>query len=185
MPSDRSLEAEFVRERKRRSRDAFQQAYSMQREAMAETDGALRRDLFEAVVVHYRRSLEFFPTAETYTFLGWAYSFLGDYKAAIASCQHAIALDPDYGNPYNDIGVYLMEEGSYDQAMAYLHKAIGAKRYDCVHYAHYNLGRVLLVKGRFLDAEREFRRALELEPQYVLARAALTQLESRRAPTPD
>ncbi len=155
----------------------------MQREAMAETDWALRRDIFESVVAHYRRSLEFFPAAETYTFLGWAHSFLGDYKAAIAACQHAIALDPDYGNPYNDIGVYLMEEGSYDQALAYLQKAIGAKRYDCVHYAHYNLGRVLLVKGRIHDAEREFRRALELEPHYVLARAALHRLEADEAPT--
>lgn len=181
MSSDWSLEAEFARERKRRGRDAFLQAYRMQRDAMAERDPALRRALFEAVLTHYRRSLEFYPSAETYTFLGWAYSFLGDFKAAIASCQHAIALDPDYGNPYNDIGVYLMEEGAYDQAMAYLQKAIGAKRYDCVHYAHYNLGRVLLAKGCLAEAEREFRRALELEPHYLLARNALTRLQSHRA----
>ncbi|MBM3268389.1 MAG: tetratricopeptide repeat protein [Candidatus Sericytochromatia bacterium] len=175
-----SLEAEFSRERKRRARDSFQQAYRLQREAMAEADRALRRELFECVVAHYRRSLEFYPTAETYTFLGWAYSFLGDFKAAISACQRAISLDPDYGNPYNDIGVYLMEEGSYDQAIAYLRKAIGAKRYDCLHYAHYNLGRVLLVKGRIHEAEGEFRRALELEPQYSLARSALSQIATQR-----
>jgi tetratricopeptide (TPR) repeat protein len=175
-----SLEAEFSRERKRRARDSFQQAYRLQREAMAEENRALRRDLFEGVVAQYRRSLEFCATAETYTFLGWAYSFLGDYKAAIAACQHAISLDPDYGNPYNDIGVYLMEEGSYDQAVAYLRKAIGAKRYDCLHYAHYNLGRVLLVKGRVHEAESEFKRALELDPQYSLARSALSQIETQR-----
>ncbi|MBM3276169.1 MAG: tetratricopeptide repeat protein [Candidatus Sericytochromatia bacterium] len=182
MSGNWSLEAEFARERKRRARDSFQQAYRLQREAMAEADRALRRDLFEGVVAHYRRSLEFLPTAETYTFLGWAYSFLGDFKAAISSCQHAISLDPDYGNPYNDIGVYLMEEGAYDQAIAYLQKAIGAKRYDCLHYAHYNLGRVLLVRGRVCEAESEFRRALEIEPQYVLARVALHQLEARKDP---
>ncbi len=176
-----SLEAEFSRERKRRARDSFQQAYRLQREAMAESDRALRRDLFEGVVQHYRRSLEFCPTAETYTFLGWAYSFLGDFKAAITSCQSAISLDPDYGNPYNDIGVYLMEEGSFDQAIAYLQKAIGAKRYDCLHYAHYNLGRVLLVKGRIHEAVSEFKRALELEPQYALARTALSQIETQRS----
>jgi hypothetical protein len=29
----------------------------------------------DAAVEHYRRSIEFYPTAEAHTFLGWAYSF--------------------------------------------------------------------------------------------------------------
>ncbi|NIO09761.1 MAG: tetratricopeptide repeat protein, partial [Deltaproteobacteria bacterium] len=45
-----------------------------------------------------------FPTAEAYTFLGWTYSFMGQLNEAIEECQRAITLDPDFGNPYNDIG---------------------------------------------------------------------------------
>ncbi|MBI4542990.1 MAG: hypothetical protein HY705_08170 [Gemmatimonadetes bacterium] len=30
---------------------------------------------------------------------------------AIAECKRAIACDPGFGNPYNDIGVYVMEMG--------------------------------------------------------------------------
>jgi len=47
----------------------------------------------------YRRSIETYPTAEAYTFLGWTYSFMGDYDAAIARCHRAIKTDPDFGNP--------------------------------------------------------------------------------------
>jgi tetratricopeptide (TPR) repeat protein len=30
---------------------------------------------------------------------------------AIAECKKAVELDPDLGNPYNDIGAYLIEKG--------------------------------------------------------------------------
>jgi hypothetical protein len=30
---------------------------------------------------------------------------------AITECHHAIEVDPDFGNPYNDIGAYLIEQG--------------------------------------------------------------------------
>ena len=57
------------------------------------------------------------PTAEAHTFLGWAYSFLGDYESAITECRNAIELDPDFGNPYNDIGAYLIQQGDSTKPM--------------------------------------------------------------------
>jgi hypothetical protein len=38
----------------------------------------------------------------------------------------AIQVDPDFGNPYNDIGAYLINLGRHDEAMAWLEQAIGA-----------------------------------------------------------
>ena len=58
----------------------------------------------------YTRSIEAFPTAEAYTFRGWTYSFLGDYGRAMAECLQAIKVDAGFGNPYNDIGAYLIEQ---------------------------------------------------------------------------
>src|SRR6186713_3023021 len=75
---------------------------------------------FEEAILNYKISLDIFPTAEAHTFLGWAYSFLGDLDKAIEECKNAIAIDPEYGNPYNDIGAYLIQQGKYDEAITWL-----------------------------------------------------------------
>jgi tetratricopeptide (TPR) repeat protein len=59
---------------------------------------------FDRAVELYRQSIELHPTAEAHTFLGWTYDFQGKIEEAIAECKRAIAVDPDFGNPYNDIG---------------------------------------------------------------------------------
>lgn len=42
---------------------------------------------------------------------------------ALAECKRAIACDPDFGSPYNDIGGYLMEMGRDDEAIPWLEQA--------------------------------------------------------------
>ena len=59
----------------------------------------------------YRQSIELYPTAEAHTFLGWAMSFQGHLTEATEECLRAIEIDSEFGNPYNDIGVYLMQQG--------------------------------------------------------------------------
>ena len=51
----------------------------------------MKGELREAVEL-YHQSIETYPTAEAYTFLGWTYSFMGNYDAAIAECHRAIEL---------------------------------------------------------------------------------------------
>ena len=77
----------------------------------------------EEAVAHYQRSIALHPTAEAHTFLGWAYSYQGRPEDAIAECKIAIAVDPDFGNPYNDIGAYLIELGREEEAVAWLERA--------------------------------------------------------------
>lgn len=127
----------------------------------------------EGAISAYRRSIELYPTAEAHTFLGWAYSFQGQIDEAIQECKAAIRIDPDFGNPYNDIGVYLIEKGEYDEAISWLEKAMAAKRYEPRHYPHMNMGRVLMRKGRYKEAIRELNKALEIEPSYTAARIEL------------
>src|SRR5262249_46349416 len=78
---------------------------------------------YERAVELYQSSLELHPTAEGHTFLGWAYHFQGRIQDAIGECKRAIALDPDFGNPYNDIGAYLIELGNVDEAIPWLQEA--------------------------------------------------------------
>lgn len=131
----------------------------------------------EAAIENYKRSIAAYPTAEAYTFLGWTYSFQGRLKEAIEECKKAIQVDSDFGNPYNDIGAYLIELGRYDEAILWLERAILAKRYEPRHFPHYNLGRVYLVKGMIKKAAEEFQKALAISPDYPLAKEAIEKLQ--------
>jgi tetratricopeptide (TPR) repeat protein len=130
----------------------------------------------EGAIAAYKRSIELYPTAEAHTFLGWAYSFQGRIDEAIKECETAIQIDPDFGNPYNDIGVYLIEKGEYDEAIPWLQKAMGAKRYEPRHYPHMNMGRVLVRKGKYQEALRQLKKALAIEPNYAAARIEMHRL---------
>jgi Tfp pilus assembly protein PilF len=147
------------------AQDLFQQAYRAQMTG----DWARAAELYKA-------SLEILPTAEAHTFLGWTYHFQGKIEDAIAECKRAIEVDPDFGNPYNDIGAYLIALGRLDEAVPWLERAIEAPRYDPRHFPHFNLGRVYLAKGMFGKARECFQEALRIEPNYMLASRAIENL---------
>ena len=138
-------------------------------------DAQMKGDL-DAAIAAYRKSIECFPTAEAHTFLGWTFSFRGDYAAAIRECHRAIELDPGFGNPYNDVGSYLIMLGRHEEAIPWLRRAMAAPRYEPRHYPHVNLARVYAKQGKILEAIAEVGRALELEPHYQPARTELHRL---------
>lgn len=145
----------------------FQAAYEHQ----------MRGELADAVCL-YKRSIEVYPTAEAYTFLGWTYSFMGMYDTAIELCLKAIEIDPEFGNPYNDIGAYLIEKGEYDQAIPWLERALVAPRYESYAFPHFNLGRIWERKGKWFEAIEEYRKALEEKDDFVAAQRAIIRLRS-------
>lgn len=160
-----SFEQCLSQRNRRRALGYFYDAYHAQ----------LRRD-YNKAIEKYQQSIEIYPTAEAHTFLGWTYSFLGELETAIEECQRAIEVDPDFGNPYNDIGAYLIAKGEYGDAVPYLEQALGAKRYRAYHFAHFNLGRACEYQGDLFNAFRHYKKALETEPRYVVAHKALEHL---------
>ncbi len=114
----------------------------------------------------YKESIAVFPTAEAYTFLAWTLSMLGRYEEAIELCQEAITLDPELGNPYNDIGAYLIELKRFDEALPWLQMACEAPRYEARHYPLMNIGRIFHERGDYRQAIIYYNKALELEPFY-------------------
>ena len=145
-----------------RAQELFEQAYSAQ----------MKGDLDRAVEL-YKNSLEIFPTAEAHTFLGWTYHFQGKVQDAIDECKRAIQVDPDFGNPYNDIGAYLISLKHYDEAISWLESATKAPRYDPRHYPYFNLGRAYFAKGMINRARDYFQEALRIEPRYTPAWRAI------------
>src|ERR1700730_1886173 len=140
------------------ARELFQRAYHLQME------GEL-----DLAIAMYKRSIAAHPTAEAYTFLGWTYRFQGKIDAAIEECKKAIEVDPTLGNPYNDIGSYLIELGKHEKGIPWLEKAIVSKRYEAYHFAWYNLGRVHIQQDLYKGARECFEKALAIEPRYTLA----------------
>ncbi len=148
-----------------RAQELFQQAYAAQ----------MSGDLDRAVEL-YKDSLEIHPTAEAHTFLGWTYHFQGKVQDAIDECKRAIEVDPDFGNPYNDIGAYLISLKRYDEAVSWLERATKAPRYEPRHYPYFNLGRVYFAKGMINRARECFQQALRIEPRYTEARQAIENI---------
>jgi Tfp pilus assembly protein PilF len=145
-----------------RALELFQQAYDRQ----------MSGELDDAVAL-YQASINLFPTAEAHTFLGWTYSFQGHLEDAIAQCHKAIDVDPEFGNPYNDIGAYLIEQQKLDDAILWLQRALQAARYDSYHFPWFNLGRVYVAKEYYGQAIECFRQALSIEPDYTPASQAM------------
>ena len=148
------------------SKDYFNKAFKLQSEG-----------LLEEAIENYNLSIELFPTPEAYTFLGWTYSLLGDYEKGIEECKNAIEIDPDYGNPYNDIGAYLLAQRKVEEAIPYIEMALNSKRYDAYHFAHLNLGRAFEMKGLWFEAVEEYRKAKELAPDYLAAMQNFNRLQ--------
>ena len=153
---------------KREALRFFQSAYEAQ----------MRGDLDEAARL-YTQSVEAYPTAEAHTFLGWTYSFMSMTDEAIEECHRATEVDPDFGNPYNDIGAYLIEQGNLYSAIPWLQRAMTAPRYESYFYPHLNLGRVYEALGRSRDALREYKTAIDLNPKYALAVRAFRKLQAK------
>ena len=147
------------------ARRAFHAAYILQ--SLGDLENA--EDL-------YLRSLTLCPTAEGHTFLGWTYSFMGDPERAIEECKRAIRVDASFGNPFNDIGAYLLELGKADDAVPWLKQALESRRYCCYFYAHTNLARAYMLQGRTHLAKRHLEEALKVNPGYEPAAEMLRRL---------
>ena len=150
------------------AQELFQQAYELQ---MARQ--------YEQAISLYKQSIEVYPTAEAHTFLGWTYSFQERLDEAIEECHRAIEVDPDFGNPYNDIGVYLMQKGRFDEALSWLEKAKQAPHYEPRHFPYLNSGRIYMARGDWFKALKEFEQAVKIMPNDPVARQALAELRGR------
>jgi Tfp pilus assembly protein PilF len=150
------------------AQELFQQAFELQ---MAKQ--------YEQAISLYKQSIEVYPTAEAHTFLGWTYSFQERLDEAIEECHRAIEVDPDFGNPYNDIGVYLMQKGRFNEALSWLEKAKQAPRYEPRHFPYLNSGRIYMAQGEWLKALKEFEHAVHIMPDDPVARQALAELRGR------
>lgn len=135
----------------------------------------------ESAVDCFKKSIDLEATPEGYTYWGWMLSFTGELDEAIAKCKIAIGMDPEFGNPYNDIGTYFMKKGELENAVPWLERAKECTRYEPRQYPFLNLGRIYLSQGMFLKALREFEGALTYDPENSELRTVIDRIRRNHA----
>jgi tetratricopeptide (TPR) repeat protein len=150
------------------AKELFQEAYEAQ---LAQN--------YEQAIELYKQSIETYPTAEAHTFLGWVYSFQQRYDEAIEECLEAIRVDETLGNPYNDIGSYLLAKGDSYGCVRWFRRALMAPRYESYVFPHYNLGRVFELRRKYLEACKHYGLALQQQPGFSEAADGLRRMQAR------
>jgi protein O-mannosyl-transferase len=106
----------------------------------------------------------------------------GRFDEAIAECQEALKIKPDFAAAHNNLGAALVENqrggdgahwqnGDLDEAIAHYRTALQIK--PDFAQAWGNLGTALLLKGQVDEAIAHYQKALEIDPNYAEARYSL------------
>jgi Tfp pilus assembly protein PilF len=91
---------------------------------------------------------------------------------AMADYNSALSLYPGLGDGYVDRGAALISLKRYDEAMADINKGIGlGQSYEQIGY--YNRGVAEFYLGRAGESYHDFKKALEIAPDFALAREQL------------
>ena len=108
-------------------------------------------------------------SAELLNDMGYVLYLKHDLKSAEAKLREALQKGPQFKHARNNLGLVLAEQGQHDEALAEF-RAAGDEA-----SAYSNLAFVQTKLGLLTEAEKNYHRALELDPQHRQAAEALVQ----------
>jgi Tfp pilus assembly protein PilF len=111
--------------------------------------------------------------------LAFTYAYAGQLERAVEESRKAVAADPEDGRGSNDLGVYLMQLGDDDQALAHLQQAVAAPKNPERHHPHYNLGRIHERRKDYAAACASYQAALAEDAGFEAAKKALERVKQR------
>jgi Flp pilus assembly protein TadD len=116
--------------------------------------------------------------------LGLCYLVKKRFDQAITHFSRAVELKPDYAPARNNLGTAYLMIKDWDAAIATFEEITRDLLYGTPHYPLSNLGLAYYNKGDYTTAERYYREALEIEPEFVLALRGIgkTYLAQGKAP---
>jgi tetratricopeptide (TPR) repeat protein len=128
-------------------------------------------------IKYYKRALRIKPdNLITEYSLAMFYQKQGNFKKALETYEHNVAIHPEHAQSYYNMGyIYLTEYLDYNKAVEMFGKAIEADP-DYTE-AVYNLGRTYEAMGDTVRAMEKYRQALKLTTNYQLAIDGLNRLE--------
>jgi lipoprotein NlpI len=119
--------------------------------------------------------------AATYDNRGVMLDLLGRSEKASADFRQSMALDPKLGDPYVNLGSVLIKQKRYDEALDSINKGIELG-VSFPHIGYYDRAVAYQLLGRFKEAYYDYKKTLELEPNFTQASERLKDFVVTRAP---
>ena len=106
---------------------------------------------------------------------------LGRLEKAAADFQQSMALDPKLGDPHINLGSVMIKQKRYDEALESINKGI-ALGVSFPHIGYYDRAVAYQLLGRFKEAYYDYKKTLELEPNFTQASERLKDFIVTRVP---
>jgi tetratricopeptide (TPR) repeat protein len=132
------------------------------------------------------RALEHDPLSKkdragTYDNRGVLLDLSGRTQAAADDFNAAIALDPTLGDPYVNLGAMLIKKGQHQEALIQINRGIELGM-NYPHIGYYDRAVAEQMLGQFKEAYYDYKKVLELEPNFAMASERLKDFVVTRVP---
>ena len=121
--------------------------------------------------------------AGTYDNRGILFDMLGRTEEAAADFHAAIALDPGLGDAYVNLGAVMIKRGQHAEAIDNINKGIGLGM-SFLHIGYYDRAVAEQMLGRYKEAYYDYKKVLEIEPDFKMASERLKDFTVTRTPAP-
>jgi protein O-mannosyl-transferase len=113
----------------------------------------------------WQKVIEEFPgqTPKSYRISGHYFMVQGQTQKAVGFYEQAIELFPRYVEPYNDLGLFYMNQKNHEKAESYFKASLDVRR-DAV--VENNMGLLNLSQGQTKQAVYWFQRSIETQPDF-------------------
>lgn len=113
----------------------------------------------------WQKVIEVFPgqAPKSYSIPGHYFMVQGETAKAVDYFEQAIELFPQYTGPYNELGLFYMNQKNYEKAETYFKASLAVRR-DAV--VENNMGMSSLSQNRIQPAVYWFQRSIETQPDF-------------------
>ena len=119
--------------------------------------------------------------AATFDNRGVMLDMVGETDKAAADFRQAMALDPTLGDPHVNLGSMLIKQKRYDDALASINKGIELG-VSFPHIGYYDRAVAYQMMGKYKEAYFDYKKVLEIDPNFVQASERLKDFIVTRAP---
>ena len=119
--------------------------------------------------------------AGTYDNRGVINDLLGRTEKAAADFNMAIELDPALGDPYVNLGAMMIKKGQYEESLVQINKGLDLGM-AFPHIGYYDRAVAQQMLGRYKEAYYDYKKVLELEPNFAMAEERLKDFVVTRVP---